>query len=117
VLAAPGAIPCHDVPGAGPDAVSRKLEQVESAIARVVAEVLRDLKDPRMPLLTSVERVRVSPDLGRARVLVSSFGGDDASTLRALDAARGYIQAELGRSLRMRRLPLLSFHTDPGEVL
>jgi len=97
--------------------MSRKLEQVESAIARVVAEVLRDLKDPRLPLLTSVERVRVSPDLGRARVLVSSFGGDDASTLRALDAARGYIQAELGRSLKLRRLPLLSFHTAPGEVL
>lgn len=97
--------------------MSRRIEQIESSIARVVATSLRDLGDPRIPFLTSVERVRVSPDLSQARVLVRSPTGEADSTLRALEAARGYIQVQLGRSLRMRRLPVLSFHTDPGEVL
>lgn len=93
-------------------------EQLEHTLMRHLAELIPTLSDPRIPMIVTVERVRLSPDLASARVLVSCLG--DASQQRAmLDAlnhAGGFLQRRLAAGLHMRRTPRLSFHLDPAEV-
>ena len=65
--------------------------------------------------LVTITRVRVTGDLGEARVTFTVFGAD-AATLeqvrRGLQAARAYLQQELGRRLRARKTVMLSFEVD-----
>jgi ribosome-binding factor A len=95
--------------------MSTRIAQVESGIARVLSNAIHDMRDPRLPLVVTVEHVRVTTDLGYARVFVSSIG-DNAEVLAALEHAKGFLQRQLAHELPMRRTPLLSFH-DSSEKL
>jgi ribosome-binding factor A len=58
--------------------------------------------------------VRVSPDLQTARVFYTSMGDDKArkETRRALDRAMPFLRRQIGRQLRLRRVPELVFQFD-----
>lgn len=86
-------------------------ELVQAEISRLL---LRGLKDRRIALVTSITQVDVSPDLRHAKVYVSVLGTDQekANTLVALRNARGFLQAELGKALRLRYTPQLRFVPD-----
>ncbi|MDP8992181.1 MAG: 30S ribosome-binding factor RbfA, partial [Actinomycetota bacterium] len=66
--------------------------------------------DDRLGLLT-VTHVEVEADLRRATVLLSSLDEDAEA---ALQEHRPRLQAALGRQLRLRRTPQLSFGADPA---
>ena len=76
-----------------------------------------ELKDPRLAGLATVTEVRVTPDLKQARVYVSVVGNEaeQASTLKGLTAAAGFIRHELSERLWMRRAPEVSFVLDRSE--
>ncbi len=61
--------------------------------------------------LTGVE---TSPDLRHARVFVSVLGSEAkrTQTLAGLAAAHGLLQSRLGRELRLKRTPQLTFEYD-----
>ena len=90
--------------------MDRVARQVQSALAEIIQE---GLKDPRVGPIT-VTSVRVSPDLRRAHVGFLPLGGmGDAATIEeGLNAAKGYIQRQLSRRIRMKYLPVLEFHVD-----
>ena len=95
-----------------------KAERLERAIARDLATLFPSLKDPRVPLVITVEQVKLSPDGRRARVLVSTLVPEDnEAMLIALNRASGYLQHELAERLSLRFTPKLSFHTNLFEVL
>jgi ribosome-binding factor A len=74
------------------------------------------IKDPRVHPLLSVTRVRVSRDLAVADVYVSNIrdeGGVDRA-LEGLRSAAGFIRTELASCMRIRKMPQLRFHADPG---
>jgi len=96
--------------------VSRSLLRLESRVARALSEIIHEMQDPRLPLVVTVERVRISADLSRARVLISALERAE-ETAALLNRAHGYLQEELAHEVPMRRIPRLSFHTDPREVL
>jgi ribosome-binding factor A len=75
--------------------------------------LLRKTKDPRIGFIT-VTGVDVSVDLRHARVFVSSLEEPSAigPTFRALNRAAGFIRSELGKRLKLRRIPELTFHQD-----
>ena len=60
--------------------------------------------------------VEISPDLRSARIFVSILGEDteQRTTLRGLNSARKRIRVALGERIDLRRVPEISFHTDPG---
>jgi ribosome-binding factor A len=89
------------------------MRRVDEAVRSVVADALGDLKDPRIGLVT-VTGVKVSPDLGEARVFVSVLGSAKkrAATLAGLESARGVLQARINRELKLRRTPTLAFAYD-----
>ena len=97
---------------------SARLRRVNEAVREVVGEhIAGDLKDPRIAFVT-VTAVETSPDLSRARVFVSVMGtpAERDDTMAALEASHGYLQAQVGRELRMKRTPRLEFvHDDSIE--
>lgn len=92
----------------------KRAERVgELILMEISALMLRDLKDPRIGFVTFTG-VKVSDDLRYAKVFVSILGTaqEKTRTLEGLSSAAGYIRRHLGRSLRLRYTPELTFLID-----
>jgi ribosome-binding factor A len=89
---------------------SRIADQVRSELAELIA---REVHDPGIGFLT-LTRVTVTPDLQIARVYYTSLGDEQAQreTARALRRAAPFLRRQLGRRLRLRRVPELEFFYD-----
>jgi ribosome-binding factor A len=106
--------------------------RVEEQLRDLIAELILDghVKDPRVGPFVSVTRVEAARDLSAAKVFVSVFpaaaapegapatGDSDAKALglavEGLQNAAGFIQAQLGRRMKSRLTPRLSFFADKG---
>ncbi len=88
--------------------MSQRTFQVESVIARVLSNAIRELSDPRIPIIVTIERVRISTDLINAKVFVSSIG-ETLPLLEALNGAKGFLQRAIAREVQLKRTPLLEF--------
>jgi ribosome-binding factor A len=87
-------------------------------VGRVVQEVLGDelelIDDPRLELVT-VTGVRIASGMDHAVVWFSSLSsGDPEGAAVALGEHRVRLQAAIGRQLRLKRTPELSFVPDPA---
>jgi ribosome-binding factor A len=93
--------------------VSQRTEKVQKLARQVLGEAIQDLKDPRVGFAT-VTAVRMTPDLRRARVLVSVLGNEEerAATMAGLESAKPHLRGELGRQVRLKFLPELVFELD-----
>jgi len=96
-----------------PAVSSGRMRRVNESVRAVVADGLRELKDPRIGLVT-VTAVSVTPDLREATVYVSVLGGrrHRSSTLAGLESAHGVLQGKISRELSLRRTPTLTFAYD-----
>ena len=75
--------------------------------------LLREIKDPRIGFVT-VTDVEVTGDLREAKIYVSIMGGEEQiqSSLEGLHSALGFIRREIGRRIRLRFTPEISFALD-----
>jgi ribosome-binding factor A len=89
--------------------------RVNEAIRQVLSAAVPTLKDPRIGFVT-VTGVEATKDFSQATVYVSVYGSESEQqkTLDGLEAARGVLQAQVGRELQLRRTPVLSFAYDPA---
>ena len=93
-------------------------ERNERTLARALGELIPRLKDPRIPLVVTVERVRLNADFSHAKVLISTLNEADMPEFQeALERAGGFLQRELAAELDLRRTPRLTFTSNPLEVL
>ena len=95
--------------------MAHRIERVNSLIRQEISELLqRQVKDPRLGNFVSVTAVSASPDLRSAKIFVSCLGSEEKKQeiLSALAAASGFFRKELGKRLRLRRIPELSFQWD-----
>lgn len=95
----------------------QRAQRVAEEIKREVSSILRtDIKDPRLADLSliSVTDVTVSRDIRHAKVFVSVFGDEEQNekALQALSRAKGFIRSEVGRRIRLRHTPELTFELD-----
>ena len=92
---------------------TERMRRVNESVRAVVAEGVRELKDPRIGLVT-VTGVRVTPDLREATVYVSVLGGDRKrrATLAGLQSAHAVLQTRINRELTLKRTPQLTFQYD-----
>ena len=93
---------------------SQRLVRVEHEIVRELSEIIHEeLKDPRIGFVTLIG-CEVSPDLRNARVHASPMGDKRAqsATMQGLQSAAGFLSVELGKRMRMRRTPTLTFVRD-----
>lgn len=95
--------------------MTKRVDKVNKLAREVLGEAIQDLKDPRVGFVT-VTRVRVTPDLRRARVLVGVLGTEEerAATMAGLESAKPHLRATLGHEVRMKYLPELDFELDTG---
>ena len=91
-----------------------KMGRIASDVHRELANIIRNVKDPRVSSLTNIVKVDVSGDLSYAKVYVSTIEGDTATadTVKGLRSAAGYIRRELGARLKLRKTPELRFVAD-----
>jgi ribosome-binding factor A len=96
--------------------MSRRTDRISDLIRAELADIIRrDLSDPRLKLVT-VSSVNVSPDLGHARILISSLGNEPErqAAVTALQHASAFVRRQLGRRLKLRATPELVFTLDHG---
>jgi ribosome-binding factor A len=92
----------------------RRIERLNEQLKRELMEILQtEVRDPRIGPVT-ITAVETTADLYHARVYFTSIGSaeEKQTSLEGLDAAASYLRTELGRRLRVRRVPELSFRLD-----
>jgi len=79
-------------------------KEIRDVVSGLIA---REIKDPRVSGqgLITVTDVQLSPDLGTATLYVSVLGGDLGEAIAGLMQARGFLQKEIARTLKMKRPP------------
>ena len=85
--------------------------RIADQIQRDLAELIRDLKDPRIGLIT-LQAVEVSADYAHAKVFFSLLVGDPEETTQALNQAAGFLRAGLFKRLHIHTVPTLHFVFD-----
>jgi ribosome-binding factor A len=85
--------------------------RVADQIQRDVAELIRDLKDPRIGMLT-IQSVQVTPDYAHAKVFFSLLIGDPVECEAGLNEAAGFLRNSLFKRLQIHTVPTLHFHFD-----
>jgi ribosome-binding factor A len=101
--------------------VSERTERFSKLLKEELSELLfRGVKDPRVSEagLLTITQIRVSDDLGVARVYVSLFGADEEkerALLKGLQSASPFLHTELGRRLRIKKIPELRFSLDSSS--
>ena len=94
-------------------------DRVGDQIREVLSELLSRgaVHDPGIGFIT-LTRVEVSPDLQQARVLYTSLGDPKArvETAKALKRATPFFRREIGKRLRLRRVPEVDFRFDESVI-
>jgi ribosome-binding factor A len=95
--------------------MSQRLEKIQKLAREVLGEAIQELKDPRIGFAT-VTAVRITADLRQARVYVSVLGDDTerSETMAGLRSATPHLRNEIGRQIRMKYTPELTFELDTG---
>jgi ribosome-binding factor A len=94
--------------------MSQRTDRVDELLRQEIGALLaKEVADPRIGFATITD-VETSPDLRHAKVWVSVIGTQSArdETLRALGDAMPFIRHELGKRLRIRRIPDLHIRLD-----
>jgi ribosome-binding factor A len=95
---------------------TRRPDRVAEGVRMEVATFLAGgVKDPRVRgALVTVTGVEVTRDLGHATVFVSVLGGesDRAAVLEGLASTTSHLRARVGRALRLRVAPEITFRYD-----
>ena len=93
---------------------SRRIVRVNQLLLEELASLLRrESKDPRVRTVT-ITGVETTTDLKHADVFVRTLGGEMPveDAIEGLESAEGFLRGQLGRSLRLRRIPELRFIAD-----
>ncbi|CBJ79519.1 ribosome-binding factor, role in processing of 10S rRNA [Xenorhabdus bovienii str. Jollieti] len=101
-----------------------RTQRVAQEMQKEIAIILqREVKDPRIGMAT-VSGVEVSRDLAYAKVFVTFLNvlveGQDSDMvnvgIKALNEASGFIRSLLGKAMRLRVIPELTFSYDSSLV-
>lgn len=85
--------------------------RIADQIQRDVSELIRDLKDPRIGMVT-IHAVEVSPDYAHAKVFFSLLVGNPEECQAGLNEAAGFLRNGLFKRLQIHTVPTLHFVFD-----
>ena len=92
-----------------------RTDRLNEEAKKVLSEIIRELKDPRLSPMTTITQVEITNDLKYAKVYVSVYDESEEArkdSVLALNHASGFIARELGKRMQIRRLPQLKFLLD-----
>lgn len=93
---------------------NNRINKINEEVRRELASVVRELKDSRIPMMTSVVAVSVTNDLSYAKCYMSIMGDSETQkkAIEGLKSAAGYIRREIGRRIDLRHTPEFIFELD-----
>ena len=93
---------------------SNRIGRINEEIQRELADLLRNLKDPRVQAtMISITRVETTPDLRYTKVYVSFLQEERVKDAMAgLKSAAGYLRRQLGHNLQLRYSPEIVWSED-----
>ena len=89
--------------------------RIADQIQRDVAELVRELKDPRVGMVT-INAVEVTPDYAHAKIFFSLLVGDPVECETALNEAAGFVRNSLFKRLQIHTVPTLHFVHDTSTA-
>lgn len=91
-----------------------RTDRISEEVKRELSAVIRELKDPRLPVMLTVVAVKVTKDLKVAKAYISIMGDEQAKKngIDALKSAAGFIRREIGHRLNLRNTPEFTFVAD-----
>lgn len=97
--------------------MTQRTRRIDELLRQEIGAILaREIDDPRVGFATITD-VETTPDLRHAKVLVSVIGQPDdrRTTLAALGRAMPFVRHELGKRLRLKRIP--EFHLELDDTV
>jgi len=97
--------------------VTQRTDRVDELLRQEIGSIVsREVADPRIGFAT-ITKVETTPDLRHAKVWVSVIGQpkERTETIAALGRAMPFVRHELGKRLRLQRIP--EFHLELDETL
>lgn len=95
----------------------RVAQELQKELAVIIQ---REIKDPRVGMMVTVSGVEVSRNLAYAKVFVTFLNDKDEDAVKqgvkALQDASGFIRTLLGKAMRLRIVPELTFFYDNSLV-
>jgi len=91
-----------------------RIEKLQELIKQEMSKMLlREIKDPRIGFVT-VTDVEMTGDLREAKIYVSIMGDEEKvqESLKGLKSALGFIRREIGKRIKIRFTPEISFALD-----
>ncbi|MES2939486.1 MAG: 30S ribosome-binding factor RbfA [Pseudomonadota bacterium] len=85
--------------------------QIADQIQRDLAELIREVKDPRLGMIT-INSVEITPDYAHAKVFFSVLVGTPDECVEALNHAAGFLRNGLFKRLHIHTVPTLHFQFD-----
>ena len=93
----------------------KRSARISDLLIKEISEMLvrGRIKDPRVSSV-SITAVRVTDDMGYAKVFFTSFDerSDIQEMLEGLRNATGYIKSSLSKKLRIKKIPNIEFEYD-----
>jgi len=92
-----------------------RLSSLSTEFKRALSDIiLFEMNDSRISQMTSVTHVELSKDLMYAKAYISVYDDEKKrkSTIETLTHAEHFIKNEIGRRMRIRRLPEIKFILD-----
>lgn len=89
-------------------------QRLGELLKKEIASIIQlKVRDDRIGFV-SVTGVEVSGDLSYAKVYISTFGSDRdrQNSIKGLQHATGFIKKELGRTIKLRQMPKITFIDD-----
>lgn len=92
----------------------KRTDRISEEIKKELSSIIRELKDPRIPMMTSVVSVHVTNDLRYAKAYISVMGtGEEKkAAIKGLMSAAGFIRREIGNRIKLRCVPEFTFTED-----
>ena len=97
--------------------MTQRTQRIDELLRQEIGEIFRrDVDDPRIGFATITD-VETAPDLRHARMLVSVIGQPEErkATLVAMGRAMPFVRHELGKRLRLKRIP--EFHLELDDTV
>lgn len=92
-----------------------RASRVGDEMQKAISDILRnEVKDPRIPLMTSVLEVRMSHDLSHATVYLSVMADEKEKQdfREAIAGAAGFIKREVSHRVKLRMSPEMHYVFD-----
>lgn len=94
-----------------------RAHRVGEEMKKEISDILtHKMKDPRIGFVTITD-VEVTGDLQQSTVYFSVLGSEEEkeSTLVGLTKATGFIRSEIGKRIRLRKVPEITFEFDEAH--